>query len=212
MDLDTIKQHYITLLFTFFITLNAFSQVEGQSFCDGLEEGEYFPLNIVKKKVYWYNTYYFETKEGTKIIDGKKYNVFNQRWEDGSSDTILFREDSGGVYQYTENGDILIVGLNADSSVKEIKGKDRPINDQNSRAIVLAALSFVDKVVIFSEPTPIELINFIKPDVLVKGGDYKIEEIVGSNEVIGWGGKVVINNIVDGFSTTSIINKIQKPS
>ena len=125
---------------------------------------------------------------------------------------ILHAGHIASLSEAAENGDILIVGLNADSSVKEIKGKDRPINDQNSRAIVLAALSFVDKVVIFSEPTPIELINFIKPDVLVKGGDYKIEEIVGSNEVIGWGGKVVINNIVDGFSTTSIINKIQKPS
>ncbi|MGZ8538110.1 MAG: D-glycero-beta-D-manno-heptose 1-phosphate adenylyltransferase, partial [Flavisolibacter sp.] len=111
-----------------------------------------------------------------------------------------------------EKGDILIVGLNADASVKKIKGESRPINDQNSRAIVLAAFSFVDTVVIFDESTPLELINFIKPDVLVKGGDYKIDDIVGAKEVIAWGGKVVINPIVEGFSTSSIINKIQKPS
>ena len=69
----------------------------------------------------------------------------------------------------------------------------------------------IDAVVIFDDPTPIYLINSIKPDVLIKGGDYKIEDIVGAKEVISWGGKVVINRIVHGFSTTSIINKIQNP-
>ena len=105
----------------------------------------------------------------------------------------------------------LIVGLNSDKSPACKKGVNRPINDQNSRALVLASLSMVDCVVIFDEPTPIDLINAIKPDVLIKGGDYTIEQIVGAKEVISWGGKVVINNIVHGFSTTSIINKIQNP-
>ena len=125
---------------------------------------------------------------------------------------ILHAGHIASLSEAAENGDILIVGLNADSSVRELKGKDRPVNDQNSRAIVLAALSFVDMIVIFEEPTPIKLINSIKPDVLVKGGDYKIDDIAGAKEVIGWGGKVVINPIVEGFSTSSIINKIQKPS
>ena len=125
---------------------------------------------------------------------------------------ILHAGHIASLSEAAENGDILIVGLNADSSVKKIKGESRPVNDQNSRAIVLAALSFVDVVIIFTEPTPLELINFIKPDVLVKGGDYKIEDIVGAKEVIDGGGKVVVNPIVEGFSTSSIINKIQKPS
>lgn len=124
---------------------------------------------------------------------------------------ILHAGHIASLSEAAENADILIVGLNADSSVKEIKGKNRPINDEHARAQVLAALSFVDMVVLFAEPTPLELINLIKPDVLVKGGDYKLDEIVGAREVIAHGGKVVINPIVEGYSTSSIINKIQKP-
>ena len=108
-------------------------------------------------------------------------------------------------------GDILIIGLNADASIKGLKGSGRPINDENARALLLASLTMVDAVVFFSEPTPLELILTIKPDALVKGGDYKIEDIVGAKEVVSWGGKVIINPIVDGFSTTAIINKIQNP-
>ena len=105
---------------------------------------------------------------------------------------------------------MLVVGLNADSSIKGFKGPDRPINNQDARAQLLASLVMVDAVVLFSEPTPRDLIVSIKPDVLVKGGDYKVEEIAGAHEVMGWGGEVIINPIVEGFSTTSIINKIQK--
>jgi D-beta-D-heptose 7-phosphate kinase/D-beta-D-heptose 1-phosphate adenosyltransferase len=108
-------------------------------------------------------------------------------------------------------GDILIIGLNADASIKGLKGSGRPINDENARALLLASLTMVDAVVFFSDPTPLELILTIKPDALVKGGDYKIEDIVGAKEVVSWGGKVIINPIVDGFSTTAIINKIQNP-
>ena len=119
---------------------------------------------------------------------------------------------AGHIASLTEaasTADYLIVGLNSDSSPSCKKGKNRPINNQQARAIVLAGLTMVDAIVIFDEPTPINLINSLRPDVLVKGGDYKLEEIVGSTEVISWGGKVVINAIVEGFSTTSIINKIQ---
>ena len=120
---------------------------------------------------------------------------------------------AGHIASFTEaakHGDILIIGLNADSSIQGLKGPNRPVNDENARALLLASLVMVDAVVLFSEPTPLELILSIKPDVLVKGGDYKIEDIVGGKEVKGWGGKVVINPIIEGFSTTSIINKIQK--
>ena len=119
---------------------------------------------------------------------------------------------AGHISSLTEaasTADYLIVGLNSDSSSACKKGKNRPINNQQARAIVLAGLAMVDAIVIFDDPTPINLINSLKPEVLVKGGDYKLEEIVGSTEVISWGGKVVINAIVEGFSTTSIINKIQ---
>ncbi|MFL5809770.1 MAG: D-glycero-beta-D-manno-heptose 1-phosphate adenylyltransferase [Flavisolibacter sp.] len=122
---------------------------------------------------------------------------------------------AGHVASFTEaaqHGDYLIVGLNSDDSVKALKGSNRPVNDEMSRAILLSALTMIDAVVIFSESTPIELINFTRPDVLVKGGDYKMEDIVGSKEVMSWGGKVIINPIVEGFSTSAIINKIQNPS
>ena len=105
----------------------------------------------------------------------------------------------------------MVVAFNADISVKGLKGDGRPVNDENARAIVMAALEVVDAVTIFSEPTPRELIIAMMPDVLVKGGDYKVEEIAGAKEVIDNGGRVVINPIVEGFSTTSIIHKMQQP-
>lgn len=105
--------------------------------------------------------------------------------------------------------DILIVGLNSDTSVKGLKGEGRPLNNEAARALVLASLSMIDAVVIFSEPTPLQLIVAAKPDVLVKGGDYKVEDIAGAKEVISWGGSVIINPIVAGFSTTSLITKMQ---
>jgi len=105
--------------------------------------------------------------------------------------------------------DFLIVGLNSDESAKRLKGPGRPVMDEKSRALMLAALVMVDAVVIFEEDTPLDLIQLVQPDVLVKGGDYTIEEIVGAKEVMAAGGRVVINPIVPGFSTTGIIGKIQ---
>ncbi len=105
--------------------------------------------------------------------------------------------------------DFLIVGLNSDGSAHRLKGAGRPVMDEKSRALMLASLLIVDAVVIFEEDTPLELINIIKPDVLVKGGDYTIDQIVGAKEVIALGGRVVINPIVPGFSSTGIIGKIQ---
>jgi rfaE bifunctional protein nucleotidyltransferase chain/domain len=108
-----------------------------------------------------------------------------------------------------KEADLLIVGLNSDESVKRLKGKDRPFNKQDSRALILASLLMVDVIVVFEEDTPLELINAIKPDVLVKGGDYTIEQIVGAKETIQNGGRVVINPIVEGFSTSEIIKKLK---
>src|SRR5665213_561065 len=104
--------------------------------------------------------------------------------------------------------DVLIVGVNSDASVKKLKGETRPVNPENSRALILASLIMVDGVIIFEEETPAELIKIIEPDVLVKGGDYTIETIVGANEVLANGGRVEVITLKEGFSTTGIIEKI----
>lgn len=106
-------------------------------------------------------------------------------------------------------GDKLIIGLNSDGSVQKLKGNSRPIIDENSRAIALAALSFVDAIVLFSEETPINLISNLNPDILAKGGDYEIRTIVGHEIVQKNGGEVILIPFVDGFSSTNIINKIK---
>lgn len=108
-----------------------------------------------------------------------------------------------------ELGDELIVGLNSDNSVRRLKGEGRPVNSQEDRGEILRSLSFVDRVEIFDEDTPLELIKRVKPDILVKGGDYNINDVVGKNEVEAYGGKVVILPFIEGKSTTSIINKIR---
>ncbi len=108
-----------------------------------------------------------------------------------------------------KEADYLIIGVNSDASVKRLKGNDRPINHEQSRALLLASLAIADAVVIFEEDTPLELIKSILPDVLVKGGDYTLDQIVGATEVISNGGKVIVNPLVDGFSTTGIIQQIK---
>lgn len=123
---------------------------------------------------------------------------------------ILHAGHIASLSEAAKVADILVVGLNADSSVKGLKGPDRPVNNEQSRALLLAALSMVDAVVIFSDPTPLELIKLIMPDFLVKGGDYKIEDIAGSREVLEAGGKVLINPILEGFSTSSLIEKLKQ--
>jgi D-beta-D-heptose 7-phosphate kinase/D-beta-D-heptose 1-phosphate adenosyltransferase len=112
--------------------------------------------------------------------------------------------------QAAKEADYLIVGLNADASVRRLKGESRPVNTQDLRALVLASLLIVDAVVLFEEDTPLELIKIVIPEVLIKGGDYTIDQIVGAKEVIANGGRVVINSILDGFSTTHLINQIRK--
>ncbi len=118
----------------------------------------------------------------------------------------------GHIFSLTEaakEADFLIIGVNSDVSVKKLKGPERPINHEKSRSLLLGNLAIVDAVIIFNEATPLELIKALLPDVIVKGGDYTIEQIVGSKEVIANGGRVVINPIVEGFSTTGIIQQIK---
>lgn len=107
-------------------------------------------------------------------------------------------------------GDYIVVGLNADASLKRLKGAGRPVNNQQARAAVLAALRAVDAVIIFEEDTPLELITHILPDVLVKGGDYTATQIVGADVVKLNGGEVKIVPFVEGFSTTGIIYKMNR--
>jgi len=107
-------------------------------------------------------------------------------------------------------GQKLVVGLNTDQSVQRLKGLTRPICDEKSRARVMASLEFVDAVILFDEDTPLELISFVKPDILVKGNDYTIENIVGADVVMREGGKVETVPLVNGYSTTNVIEKIKK--
>jgi D-beta-D-heptose 7-phosphate kinase/D-beta-D-heptose 1-phosphate adenosyltransferase len=122
---------------------------------------------------------------------------------------ILHQGHIYSLSQAAKEADYLIVGLNSDTSVKRLKGETRPINNEESRALLLVSLLIVDAVVIFEEDTPLELIKSIMPDVLVKGGDYTVEQIAGAKEVIENGGRVVINPLVDGFSTTSLIAQLK---
>ena len=110
--------------------------------------------------------------------------------------------------QAADLGNILIIGLNSDSSVNKIKGHNRPVLDQKSRALTLAAFSFVNNIVLFDEETPYKLIKQICPDILVKGGDYKPEEIVGYDIVKDHGGEVKILDFIKGYSTSGIVERI----
>lgn len=123
---------------------------------------------------------------------------------------ILHRGHLEYLQAAADLGDILVVGLNSDASVKRLKGENRPINNQNDRAFALASLVFVDAVIIFDEDTPLELIQRVKPNVLVKGGDYSIGNIVGADFVKNIGGEVQVIPFVDGYSTTQIIDKMKE--
>lgn len=153
-----------------------------------------------------------------KITDAEKLKGTIAQWKSEGKKVVF----TNGVFDLlhighitymakaSELGDKLVIGLNSDASVKRIKGDDRPVNDQNSRAALLAALFFVDAIVLFEEDTPLNLITTLMPNVLVKGADYAIENIVGGKEVIANGGEVKTISFVEGYSSTSIIQKIRK--
>jgi len=121
---------------------------------------------------------------------------------------ILHRGHIEYLAQASDKGEVLIIGLNTDASVRRLKGAGRPVNPQEARAMVLASLLFVDAVVLFDEDTPYELIKTIQPDVLIKGADYCPENIVGYDIVTAKGGTVETVELVEGFSTTNVIEKI----
>ena len=123
---------------------------------------------------------------------------------------ILHQGHIFSLSQAAKEADFLIVGVNSDASTKKLKGDSRPVNTEQSRALVLASLVIVDAVVIFKDDTPLELIKSLMPDVLVKGGDYTVEQIAGAKEVLANGGRVVINPMLEGFSTTAIIDKMKQ--
>lgn len=150
---------------------------------------------------------YSETQIIKKInqwrLSGKKIAFTNGVFD------ILHQGHIFSLSQAANEADLLVIGLNSDSSVKRLKGQNRPINNQQARALILASLVMVDAIVLFEEDTPLELIKSIMPDVLIKGGDYTIDQVAGSKEVLANGGHVVINPILEGFSTTSIIDHIK---
>jgi rfaE bifunctional protein nucleotidyltransferase chain/domain len=121
---------------------------------------------------------------------------------------ILHRGHLEYLSQARDRGDLLIIGVNSDASVKRIKGEGRPVQDETSRALTLASLRFVEAIILFDEDTPYELIKIVKPDVLVKGGDYNENTIVGADIVRANGGDVVVIPLVQGYSTTEILKKV----
>ena len=158
--------------------------------------------DIVEKKI-------FELPALTRMVAqwrllGKKVAFTNGIFD------ILHKGHIFSLSEAAKEADYLIVAVNSDLSTKKLKGDTRPVNDEQSRALLIASLVIVDAVIIFTEETPLELIKEILPDVLIKGGDYTIEQVAGSKEVIANGGRVVINPIIEGISTTGLIAKIEK--
>ena len=145
--------------------------------------------------------------EAKKIIgkwrNDKKIIVFTNGCFD-----IIHRGHVEYLHEAKLLGDILIVGLNSDASVKRLKGEPRPYQDEQDRAAILNVMKMVDVVVIFDEDTPLELICEIKPDVLVKGGDYNSQSIVGAKEVESWGGSVKTIPFIKGYGTSKLVGKI----
>jgi D-glycero-beta-D-manno-heptose 1-phosphate adenylyltransferase len=140
-----------------------------------------------------------------------RWRLFNKKivFTNGCFD-LIHRGHVDYLSKAADLGDILIVGLNTDKSIQRIKGKNRPILDEYSRSLLLASFGFVDLVVLFDEDTPYELIKAVQPDFLVKGSDYKAEDIVGHDIVEKKSGEVVTIDLVKGYSTTNIIEKLKK--
>lgn len=148
-------------------------------------------------------------QEISRFVNAKRFTGKRIVFTNGCFD-ILHAGHVDYLTQARDLGDFLVLGLNTDESVKRLnKGPERPINNQDARAKVLAGLGCVDAIVLFNEDTPYELINLVQPDVLVKGDDYKPEAIVGYDIVTARGGKVVTIPFLQGFSTTNIVNKLK---
>ena len=159
-------------------------------------------LEIIRKKIFNYTDSDFSRLLAIWKFQDKKIVFTNGCFD------ILHLGHIDYLAAASELGDLLVIGLNTDESVRKIKGANRPIQDEVARAFVLASLGFVDAVVYFGEDTPYNLIKTIQPDILVKGADYKPEDIVGYDIVKNKGGEVVTIEFLEGYSTTGIENKI----
>lgn len=146
-----------------------------------------------------------------KILTAKQFSEFSNELQNVVFTNGCFDIIHAGHIDYLSKarnlGDVLVVGLNSDESVRRLKGPQRPINGVDARSKVLASLYFVDYVIVFEEDTPLNLIKSVRPDILVKGGDYTRDTVVGADFVESYGGKVVILPLLKGYSTTSILNK-----
>lgn len=148
-------------------------------------------------------------EEAQKIVKQWSQNSETMVFTNGCFD-IVHRGHIDYLSKAKDKGSKLILGLNTDASVQRIKGPQRPVVDEQSRAILMASLQFIDLVVFFDEDTPYELIKALQPDILVKGSDYNAEDIVGYDILMAKGGKVETIDFVPGFSTTSIVKKIKE--
>jgi len=140
----------------------------------------------------------------------KRWRIKNKKivFTNGVFD-ILHEGHIASLSQAATYADVLIVGVNSDASVKRLKGESRPVNNERARALVLASLVMTDGIIIFEEDTPLNLIKAIMPEVMVKGGDYTIDQIAGAKEVLANGGQVILADMVEGVSTTAIIEKMK---
>ena len=159
-------------------------------------------FEVIRKKIFTYTDDDYSRMLTIWQFQGKKIVFTNGCFD------ILHLGHIDYLSKASELGNLLIIGLNTDASVSKIKGKNRPIQDEMSRAMVLASLNFVDYVVFFGEDTPYNLIKLTQPDVLVKGADYKPEDIVGYDIVKNKGGEIVTLEFLEGYSTTAIEKKI----
>ena len=160
-------------------------------------------LPFIEKKIA------YTAKEAVNILNLWRFKADKIVFTNGCFD-ILHKGHIEYLAKAASLGTKLIIGLNTDASVKRLKGDSRPVNDENARALLLASLLFVDKVILFDTDTPRDLIDFVQPDILVKGGDYKPEEIVGYDIVKAKGGEIITIDLVEGYSTTSTIEKMNK--
>ena len=155
-------------------------------------------LSLIEKKIA------YTTKEAENTLSMWRFKNDKIVFTNGCFD-ILHKGHIEYLAKAASLGTKLVIGLNTDASVKRLKGDSRPVNDENDRALL-----FVDEVIFFDTDTPRDLIDFVQPDVLVKGGDYKSEELVGHDIVKAKGGEVITINFIEGYSTTSMIEKMKK--
>lgn len=160
-------------------------------------------LNHIRNKIF-FDAVRFESRLKKWKEDGKRIAFTNGCFD------LLHRGHIEYLALAAAKADKLVIGLNSDASVSRLKGDERPVTDEMSRALTLASFGFVDAVFIFNEDTPLNLIIMVKPDFLIKGNDYSVEEIAGSDFVLSYGGMVETVDLVPGYSTSSLISKIKR--